>query len=267
MTNVHEIAGGVQTAKVEAQEQAKAARDAAVTTLETMQRTIDLGLETTGDRLQDSVIVLYGGLLATEPQILKNYEDTAENLKGKSGEPVVLVSRFARNEGCTGFGGKGYMALRHTTYVGLLEGDELLFDYDNPSCALPTSRYATLQSGPYQREPVVKEGPLPVASRRHPFSFVWHGDLDLGLQLGETVAEHELGEIELFHGPAKPIDTLTVAIGHTGIEQWLATGDDFLSPINSELGDVRDLCDALEIPKIDPVTREQRRYLGIPVDA
>lgn len=263
MEDLSVLLDGVQQAEAGARATAKQAKDDAAATLDTLQRSIDLGLETTGDRLRDGVIVLYGGWLATGPEILKNYEETAENLKGKAGEPVVIVHRWTQREGCSGFGRRdnSYRVLRTDTSVGVLEGDELVFDYDEKTCALPTSRYAC-QGSKHRDEVRVHEGNLTIGRADLPFSLDWYNWFDLGA-LHQTIDPGELEEARLPFYRGGSMDALTVAIGNAGITEWLAGGEEAFGHTTAEFGTARRLCDELGIPRLDPVTDEQKRYLGI----
>lgn len=262
MEDLTKIVGGVQAAEADAQATARRTKTTAAATLETAQRNIDIAFETTGDPLQDGIVVLYGADLVHYPQIVANYEETAEKLKGKSGEPVVLVSRWRERTGRIGRFIEPQYKISSSVSVAILTGEELEFDYDEKTCHLPTSRYASLRRE-HRSEVQLKEDALPVASKPFGFRSAFGDRFDLGYDLHEPVDQDRLSQLEVTMHHGETIETLTVAIGDDGIVEWLSEGTAPLNRMNPEFAAARDLCDALEIPKIAPVTDEQKRYLGM----
>lgn len=188
MEDLSSIVGGVQTAEAEAQAAAQQTKDAAVTKLEAMQRNISIATETTGSPLHDGIIVLYGPDLIRYPQIATNYEETAEKLMGKAGEPVVLVNRWRKRTGRIGRRVEPQYMITDSVSVGVLDEEELKFDYDENACYLPTSQYARL-SRRHESEIQISEGALIVSSRLSTFRHMVDGQFDLGYDLHEPVSQ------------------------------------------------------------------------------
>jgi hypothetical protein len=260
MEDLSKIMGGVQTAEAEAEASVQQKKTEATSDLEAAQRNIAIATETTGSPLQDGVIVLYGARLVTEPQIVKNYEETAEKLKGKSGQPVVSIHRWRERTGRMGRFIEPKYKIVDSVTVGILSGEELEFDYTEDACYLPTSRYAKLRKS-HSSEIQVKDGMLPISSRPSSFRFS-NRYFDLGYDLHQPIDQDRLSEMESLFVDGRKIDALTLAIGNEGIIEWLSQGEAPMNGINSEFGAARKLCDALEVPRIAPVTDEQKRYLG-----
>ncbi len=260
MEDLSKVIGGVQAAEAEAKATAQSKKDEAVAALEAAQRNIAIAAETTGDPLRDGIIVLYGGRLAAEPQVVQNYEETAENLKGKSGELVVLVHRWRERAGRIGRFVEPQYKIVNSVTVGTLSGDELEFNLNTDTCYLPTSRYASSRKA-RASEGTINDGMLPIASQPSGFRFS-NRRFDLGYDLHYPVNQDRLIEIENLSYQGRRVDTLTLAIGSSGIQEWLSQGEKPFNSINSEFAAARDLCDTLEVPQIAPVTEEQKRYLG-----
>lgn len=249
MKPLKEIVGGVQTVKAEAKERVQSEISQAETALEDAQRNIALGTETTRSKLHDGLIVLYGKDLVRSPQIVENYERVADQLKGKRGQPVVLIHRWTELHGCTGFGGKGETSLESAISVGILKGTNLVFDYDQRTCALPTSRHAETGSSPRKTD-VIKDR-LVVST----WPKFLHRGFDLGLDLDREIRQDELDPSWLDLGDDSHMSTLTVAIGNEGIANWLSTEN---YRTNKEFLRVRSLCHALGIKEVDPATDWQK---------
>jgi hypothetical protein len=103
--------------------------------------------ETTGDALQDYLLVQYGGLYAagTQDQVEPHYRDLERRMAGRAGEFVMMIERHEEVGGCM----RSFNPLRECFKVGRLVSDRLAFDrlaQDDPKWRFPTERH--LSHGP-----------------------------------------------------------------------------------------------------------------------
>ena len=247
MKPLKEIMGGITSAEAETQ-QVLAEAEAQI---EEARSNIAAGTESTGSKLHDGLVVLYGKILLRAPKIIENYEKVSEELKGKRREPIVLIHRWTELHGCTGFGGEGYEELESSIAVGVLGGTRLAFDYEKGLCTLPTARYA--ERNPRTEQSGVTKDRLVVADIAvvDTFSFS-RTEYDLGADLGRDIQVKR----GLYAGQVKK---LTIAVGHEGIRNWLSQDEQITIP---ELHTVRKLCDDLAVPKIEPVTDYQQAMVA-----
>lgn len=121
------------------------------------QQAIACGQESTGSRLHDGLIVLYGRWLFDNPDILANYERAQAELEGKAGQPVAVLKCWGSlAPGCYGFGQRPqYEQVEEVSY-GRLNDDVMAFDYRKLVCSLPMPAHAV--SGRKTRSPQLFSG-------------------------------------------------------------------------------------------------------------
>ena len=123
-------------------------------------------------------------------------------------------------------------------------------------CHLPTSRYAYDR---YPNEPSIQTAGIGIA---YPCSPLALRAYDLGYDLDTPLKEgFNLKPWEHLSANDQALVVMSLAIGHEGITRWLSANDSLRT--NHELNVARDLCEALEIEKIAPVTFDQKLYLEV----
>ena len=223
------------------------------TEIEQAQRDIAEGKDSTGSALHDGLVVLYGkDLLRPDSEITANYEKVAEELKGKVGEPVVMIHRWVEHEGCSGFGDSRRPIVKKIITLGIISAEELEFDYEKGVCVLPVSSQASRGAKQLQI-PNDPEGGLIVANHLRGFLRT----PDLGTELGRKLNEDNpsLAEVSMPASPNMEANALVLAIGHDGIKKWLEN-DGF--DTSNDFSDARRLCEELGIDPIEPVTEWQK---------
>jgi hypothetical protein len=263
MKPVSEILGGLEEQKTEAAEAIARARAETknlilekAQALEVLKGQIIAGEETTGSPLHDGVVALYGGELARDP-IIENYEKVSDQIKGKTGQPVVVMNRWTENENaCTGFGGSpGGKRLVRMSSVGVLSGEDILFDYGKNEAYLPTSSFMWRKAGFNPPEQPITQN-LPVDNSI--LGGFGHRP-SLGLDLGRDLNTPESGLELWYEGMATT--ALDVLVGYDDIQEWLLQGGDYAVGRNGDLSDIRQMCAQLGIKQVEPATSEQKRYL------
>ena len=242
------VRGEAEQAEADARQRLAVERESAKAQIRDARERIAAGEETSGSKLHDGLVVVYGEYLVDYPTILENYERVAEGLKGKRGEPVVIVHSWTELEGCTGFGGEAEEVNYTEVTVGVLGGTELIFDYEERNCKLPTSKYAQISSKPYPSEPHVAEGGLEIGGS----PFMSH-KFDIGPELDRKVDGFTS------HFDEEQVPKLIFAAGHDAINEWLSN-DSFIAEYS--LIKTRKLCEKLGIEPIEPVTDSQRSLIG-----
>jgi len=209
------------------------------------QAAIVAGTETTGSPLHDGLIVLYGGELVQNPKIVENYERVAAELIGKIGQPVAVIHRWVDKTGCSGMGGRMTDVVRSTIDLGILDGENLLFDYAEHICALPTPRYAHKNFDYSYTEPQLKWWGLVVARIKATLR-----DFDLGADLDKEVHSGKDHFTPMLDEDRR-LTALTIAVGYDGIAKYLAKSrkNQLTSGEHYELND---LCKLLQINTIVP---------------
>ncbi|HUC95347.1 MAG TPA: hypothetical protein VMR76_00115 [Candidatus Saccharimonadia bacterium] len=221
--------------------------------LKEKQALIVAGEDSTGDELQDGLIATYGSLLGSaDTTIIDNYNKVASELEGKEDQPVVVIHNWEESLGCTGFGDEPQYQTQSLTILGILNGSKLVFDYSEKSCSLPTEKYALSTRGSFSDEFEIVDGNVVVANVNQYFR--GRMGFDLGTDLGVMFEVRGTFSRVL----EKHVPSLIVAIGHQGVESLLSTEDTFT---RYQFLEIRSLCEALGIEKIDPATESQRLYL------
>ncbi len=252
MKPIKELLGDYQDAEAEARRKYLEVQEE----LEEGQKAIATGEDSgTGNLLHDGLIVLYGkDLVHPDQQIEKNYQKVIEALKGKTGQPVVLIHRWIEHEGCSGFGGTRTPAVKRVVTVGVISGEELIFDYNAGTCVLPTSSQAS-DSNRQLELPGNPDNGLIVASSSGGLSHMSDLGYDLGRKLGGDFSDPD----HLFiHG----MEAMTLAIGQDEIGKWLTNAEGAFRAIN-EFTEVVKLCKKLGVDPIDPSDERLKALLGI----
>lgn len=107
--------------------------------LNTLRENIIAGNDTTGDSLQDKLVVLYGADLLEHPEVEDKYKWLTESIKGNAGEPALVIRQWeSLAPGCYGFGQKPRYEFLKSYELGVLSTEELVVDHRSSSCYLPT---------------------------------------------------------------------------------------------------------------------------------
>ncbi|MFC1754914.1 hypothetical protein ACFL96_16215 [Thermoproteota archaeon] len=135
----------------EAQKKKEKADSEAQQQLSDLRQRIKAGEETTGDNVDDFMLVIAG---------LEDYQDIGKRLKllrteieENQGQQVLVLEGQEHIGGCTGFGGSGYYESSRMHRLGVLEGEidfmypvegekRTMFSGSRPSVVIPTAKYA-----------------------------------------------------------------------------------------------------------------------------
>lgn len=208
---------------LDCQNNQQASRQAGFDEVGLLQQAVRSGAEMTGSRLHDGLLALYGVELLTNPAIVTNYERIAAGLAGKTGQPVVVVKRWGRLvPGCYGFGQRPHYETAEELSYGQLTAEELSFDYQRVTCALPMAAYAstdykTSQPRLYTGGVVLSLAPGAVQPplRRSP--------VDLGRDLEDLQVNAAPGHIaSLRSSDTPPPPQLWLYAGQPAIDSWLS---------------------------------------------
>jgi hypothetical protein len=232
--------------------------------LAALQKAILEGQESTGSSLEDGVIVLYGSGLADNPDIYSRYKRVAGQLTGSIGELAVVMHSWVEDSEHICFGGDGRLPRQHINRVmslGVLSGEEIVFDSEEQETHTPASAYLPSERFAYRpysftREVELREGGIPVDTR------AWFREEvpSLGRQL-DVELDLSTGNVTTINHEELPIKITEILIGRQAIQEWLQGRGDHSMTHNGDLANMRDCCEALGIQRIEPATDEQRRYL------
>jgi hypothetical protein len=250
MENLNDILGGQRVVEE------KARQKEVDETEKNRQRLTELANEiknggSTGNRLHDNLIMTYGNWLLDE-KIVDRYEIAEESLKGKVGEPVIVISRYLENIEHLWPGAirQPKQMIREAITVGVLEGEDIIFDTNKKESFLPTSRYIDV-SGTSKNDEVEKGN---VLIDTIPFGGLVY-QRNLGHDLGEKI--HEIDKANLWlEQVSEPKPALELLAGYDNIQQWLSKGHDL-----QELyffREIRKACNMLGIKPLEPTTVRQK---------
>jgi len=192
-------------------EEAQARVDEARKEVMEIQKRLRAG-ETTGDRLHDLAILRHGSL---NPALAEPYRLIEEELAAHLCEPVLTVSRWEQQEGCTGLGGRGYRVFSEVLAVGVITRPELVLESTDRgitalwhSLKLPTDRYAVSGGRGSRGEIAVHEGGI---------GEFGHTSFD---DRGQPfVGESSLMNLHFKH-LGLPYDKVELAFGVEAVEEW-----------------------------------------------
>lgn len=170
--------------------------------------------DSTGDRWLDYVIVRHGDATDAKADFYRAIET---QVAAHVSQPLLIVSRFTTQEGCTGFGGKGYTVFHELFHLGVLNDAQMIIELEHMYLGLPMAKYVTLLD-PYGmlRETVTKhDGP-------------WYEDWNLSIdkldQPIERKADPFLAMIRFrFESEDLPFAYLELAFGTDEIRKWFSS--------------------------------------------
>ena len=180
--------------------------------------------ETTGDEIKDFVIAKYGFL---NEKLEGVYRDLQNRAQRSVGEFVLAVVRRELQRGCTGFGGRGYVAIETSLYLGVLNKGKMIFNCAKGSMVFPSENHVVY--GSRSEKISVVAGGLSIRSLL--------GDaVEIALQLNKplkTEGEDFLGG--LGSGGKKELE---IMIGDKEIKDWCGSSyyDGVVSKMAQALG-------------------------------
>lgn len=255
MDDLKDILGGVERVTQQAQEQVRQTNEEAKRELLEAREALLRGEEGTGSTLHDNLILMYGDWLI-DGEIVRQYETVDTALKGKIGEPVMLVKRWIEDTSHGGPGHRPRQAISHALVVGLVCGEEIIFDDERTAAFLPTERYIITSYRYHHGVMETKEGNL-LIDKKHSFMEL---DFQLGLNLGRQL-DLEHANLQIQPEPEEQY-ALELAVGYDAIQEWLGATGDYSSSKNGLMNDIRKMCEKLGIEEVEPVTKAQKVYLG-----
>jgi len=181
-----------------------------------MQTGIRHGSYEANDEILAGVVAIYGNSLADRLELIGDFKEINRRLKDKSGEKVLIVSRREARMGCTGFGGEHQIVTETDMILGELSGEDLLFDYIEQTCSLPTSRFACYQPRKQTlgEEVGVELSNVVIAYR----GFGSPNSVDLGTDLRQTVGDYAFLDARPHSSERFP--ALEILVGNEEIELW-----------------------------------------------
>jgi len=195
------------------------------------------GSETIEHTLHHGLVALYGPQLISRPELVGKYERISNELKGKKDEPLLVIRRRHQLDGCTGFSGEGYVTLRTSVFLGIIGDEKLQFDYDQKTCGISVPKGTFSYKG-LGNSFVFNDGFLELNTPPSIFEQSIVDDFDT--KLPET-------ESGLLNALIPEQDSVTFAIGLSGIKQWLSSAKNS-QEIANELLAVRACGRELDIP-------------------
>ncbi len=249
MKPLAEIFTKLETTKSESEIRVKLETADTEAQLEQLRLDVRSELETTGSNLHDGLVVLYGRELLYNQKIAANYERISSELAGNIGQPVLVVHRWIDNSNISSARDAFSRSDNFSVCLGIVRGQELLFDYAQHTCSLPTKRYGLIEHAYYDKDPLIQLSGLMVANREDQSRHI-----DLGRDLDRDIGPDRT----IYQSPE--LTALTIAIGREGIASYLAAAGNDVR-VSEELKDARSICKKLKIKPIKPVTELQKKWV------
>ena len=163
--------------------------------------------QTTGDEIKDFVIVKYGFL---SEELEGAYRDLQNRVQRSVSEFVLAVVRYELQQGCTGFGGRGYTAIETSLYLGVLNKGKMIFNCAKGSVVFSSKNHVVY--GKRNEKITTVAGGLSIRGLL--------GDVvDIALQLNKPLKTEGEDFLGGFGGGGKK--ELEIMIGDKEIKDWV----------------------------------------------
>lgn len=234
-TTLNEV-GRAQRSAGEEQDRVERVRQSLRTLYNGMQTGLREGSYEPNDEILAGVVAIYGDRVADRLELIGDFKELDRKLKGKSGEQVLIVRRHENQIGCTGFGGTGQTIVETLMMLGDLNGENLIFDYAEQTCSLPTSRFVF--NTPRQRSVNIGISNIEIAHSRLGLP----NTIDVRNYLHHTVGDWSfLGDKP---SSSERFPALEILIGNEEVESWSSDKTKYFDR-HSQIADLEVLRDHL----------------------